>query len=41
MQRVPDHLPGWEDDFTVPKQYSEIVMAELTTGQLLILPDML
>ena len=33
MQSVPYHLPGWEDEFIVPKQYSEIVMAELTTGQ--------
>lgn len=33
MQSVPDHLPDWEDDFTVPKQYSEIIMAELTTGR--------
>ena len=33
MQSVPDHLTGWEDDFSVPKQYSEVVMAELTTGQ--------
>lgn len=33
MQCVPDRLPGWEEEFVVPKQYSDIVMGELTTNQ--------
>lgn len=33
IQRVPDRLPGWEDTFVVPKQYSQTVMAELTSGR--------
>lgn len=33
MQCVPDRLPGWEDEFVVPKQYSDIVMGELTNKQ--------
>ena len=30
---VPDRLEGWEDDFTVPKQFSGVVMVALTTGR--------
>ena len=30
---VPDRLEGWEDDFTVPKQFSDVVMVALTTGR--------
>lgn len=32
IQSVPDRCPGWEDDFCIPRQYSEVVMNELTTG---------
>lgn len=32
IQGVPDRAEGWEDDFTVPKQYSGTVMAALTNG---------
>ena len=34
IQYVPDRQPGWEDDFVVPKQYSQTVMIELTSGQI-------
>ena len=33
MQSVPDRLPGWEDNFVVPRQYSQRVMTELTIGK--------
>lgn len=34
VQGVPDRQEGWEDDFTVPKQYSGTVMAALTEGRI-------
>ena len=34
LQSVPDRLPGWEDNFVIPKQYSEVVMAEIACGRI-------
>ena len=34
IQSVPDRLPGWEDKFAIPKQYSETVMTELSSGKI-------
>lgn len=34
MQAVPDKLLGWEDSFIVPKQFSQKVMAEISTGSI-------
>ena len=37
MQGVPDRLPGWEDNFVLPKQFSKSIMEALASG--LPLPD--
>lgn len=34
VQGVPNHLNGWEHEFSVPKQYSETVMAALTAKKI-------
>ena len=32
IQSVPDRLSSWEESFTIPVQYSNTVMAALSTG---------
>ena len=34
IQSVPDRLPGWKDKYAIPKQYSETVMTELSSGKI-------
>ena len=34
IQSVPDRLSSWEESFTIPVQYSNTVMAALSTGRL-------